>query len=329
MTTTPGTGPRLRTRLKLRQLSTLLAIAEAVSLRGAALSLGVSQPAVSKALRDLEGTVGRALFSRTSRGLVPTAHGVVMIDHARRMGRDVEALERSLEAVDRGSSGHLRLGAIPYVSSDWLRRVTTRMVSEEPRIELQLSEGATDRLLAALRAHELDCIVGRITPGNAGRDLVWRPLFEQTLRIVARAGHRLARRGRRLALRNLADAEWVLPERSTPTRRLLEHVFHDAGLAPPQARIETYALRIVESIVGHTDAIAAVPDDIARQFEQRGSIRALHFQWAMPPICLVWLRSANEDPLISRLARAALCEKGAAIGERQGKMRAPIPRIRS
>lgn len=186
---------RLRSRLKARQLATLVAIAEAGSLRRAAAAMGVSQPALSKALRELEGGVGRALFTRSGRGLVATPHGQAMVDHARRLLNDVDGLASALEAVDGGAGGRLRLGVIPYVSSDWLCGVASRLLDEHPPMSLQISEAATDALLEALRHRQLDAVVGRITPANAGDDLAWRPVFEQTLRVVVRAQHPLLRRG--------------------------------------------------------------------------------------------------------------------------------------
>jgi DNA-binding transcriptional LysR family regulator len=300
-----GMATRLRSRLKARQLATLVAVADAGSLRRAAGSLGVSQPALSKALRELETSVGRQLFARSRQGLAPTPHGEAMIEHARRLLCDVDALAATLDAVDLGAGGRLRIGAIPNVSSDWLGGVAMRLLAETPPIALQVSESSTDALLDALRRRQIDCVVGRITPANAGGDLAWRPVFEQTLRIVVRARHPLLRRGGKPALSVLAGQEWLLPPVATPTRQLLDHVFVQAGLPAPTTRLETYALPLIESIVAGSEMLAAVPDDIAAQFERRGRLRALPLRWPMPPICLAWLRGDEPSPLIRRFERAA------------------------
>lgn len=302
----PATLRRLRSRLKVRQLATLVTVADAGSLRRAAAGLGVSQPALSKALRDMEASAGRALFSRSRLGLSPTAHGVAMIDHARRVLRDIEALAGALDAVDQGAGGRLRLGVIPYVSSDWLRGVASRLIGAQPPIALAITESATDGLLEALRRRRLDCVVGRITPANAGADLAWRAVFEQTLRVVVRATHPLLRRGSRLKLEDLRGLEWILPPAASPTRQLLDEMFLRAGLPVPRTRLETYSLPIIESFVGHAEMLAAVPDDIARQFERRGAIRALHFRWEMPPIGLAWMAEDEPSAVIRRFEEAAL-----------------------
>jgi DNA-binding transcriptional LysR family regulator len=308
---TEATTPtRFRSRLRVRQLATLVAIADAGSLRKAAATLSVSQPALSKSLRDLEESVGRPLFARTRQGLAPTPHGNAVIDYARRLLRGVDALAITLDAIDRGAGGRLRIGVIPNVSSDWLRGVATRLMDGEPPIALQITESATDGLLDSLRRGQLDCVVGRITPANAGRDVAWRPVFEQTLRIVVRQRHPLLRHGTRLKLAHLAGCDWLLPPASTPTRQLLDHVFLEAGLPAPQTRLETYALPVIESFVGNGDLLAAVPDDIAQQFERRGSIRALPFRWPMPPICLAWLAGDEPNPLIRRFESASTSAKG-------------------
>ncbi len=297
---------RLRSRLKVRQLVTLVAIADAGSLRRTAAAMAVSQPALSKSLGDIERSVGRVLFMRTRQGLVPNAHGVAMIDHARRLLRDVDALAATLDAVDSGAGGRLRLGVNPYVSSDWLCDVAKRLLEASPPIALQVSESATDGLLEAMRHRQLDCVIGRITPANAGEDLAWRPVFDQTLRIVVRAKHPLLRHGSRLTLAHLVGQQWLMPPASTPTRQLLDRIFLEAGLPVPVTRLETYSLPIIERFVGDGDMLAAVPDDIVRQLERRGRFQALPFRWVMPPICLAWLAGEGSSPLIDRFARAAI-----------------------
>jgi DNA-binding transcriptional LysR family regulator len=284
----------------------LVTVADAGGLRRGASKLGVSQPALSKALRELESTVGRPLFLRSRQGLQPTAHGVATIEHARRLLRDVDALSATLDAVDVGAGGRLRLGVIPNVSSDWLRAIATRLVEGAPAVALQVVESATDVLLDALRQHKLDCLVGRITPANAGAELSWRPVFEQTLRVVARAGHPLLRRGPNPLLAHLAAQQWVLPPATTPTRELLDHVFIAAGLPKLQTRLETHSLPLIESLVSKGDYLAAVPDDIARQFQRRGGIKAFGFGWKMPPICVAWLAEDEPSPLIARFAKVAV-----------------------
>lgn len=299
----PISASRLRARLKPRQLAALAAIAGAGSLRRAASALGVSQPALSRTLRELEEAVGRPLFQRDPKGLVPTPHGRAAIVHAERHLRDVDALAATLAAIDAGAEGRLRLGVIPSVSSDWLRRTVESLLAGPPAFTLEVTEGPTDVLIAALRAREIDCVVGRVTAAIASSDLRWRPLFEQALRIVVRARHPLLRRGARIELAHLADYEWILPAATTPTRQLVDHLFVQAGLAPPRARLETYALRLLEALVASHDFPAAVPDDIARQLCRDGAIRTLPFAWPMPPICLVWTDASL--PLVTRLGHVA------------------------
>lgn len=299
---------RLRSRIKARQWQTLLAVVEAGSLRQAALALGVSQPALSKTLHDIESTVGRPLFIRSARGLVPTPHGAVVIEHARQSLRAIDALADTLAAVDAGATGRLHVGIIPNLSSDWMRAVAAGLINGAHPLHLQLTEGATDELLHALRSGLLDAALVRITPANAGGDLTWRPLLMQRLKLIVRAGHPLLRLGRRATLRHLLAHPWLLPPAATPTRQRLDQVFLQEGLAPPQTHIETYALPLIESFVVHEACLAAVPHDIARQFERRGGIRALPFEWDMPPVCLAWLEGRGPQRLIRRFEEAALAQ---------------------
>jgi DNA-binding transcriptional LysR family regulator len=302
----------LRSRLKVRQLATLIAIADAGSLRGAAAVLRVSQPALSKTVRELEAVFDRALFVRESRGLRQTSHGTAVIDYARRLLRDVDALTSVLAAVDSGAGGRLRVGAIPYVSLEWLRATLKRMLDAQPPVAIQLVEGATDLLVGRLRNRELDCVIGRVTPTIAADDLETRLLFKQTLRVIVRSGHPLLRKGKRLELAHLRGCEWILAPATTPTRQLLDRVFVQAGLPAPRARLETYVLPIIQSFLSTGDALAALPNDIAQQCVRSGGFRALPFAWEMPPVCLVWLKRDEGNVLVQRFGEAAGLGRDAA-----------------
>jgi DNA-binding transcriptional LysR family regulator len=295
----------LRSRLKLRQLATLVAVAQAGSLRRAAAVLRVSQPALSKALRELETVFGQRLFVREARGLRATPHGAAVIDYARRLLRDVDALCATLEAVDSGAGGRLRIGVIPFLPLDWLQEVLDSLLQGQPAIAPQVMEGGTDLLVEWLRRRDLDCMIGRMTPALAGGDLETRRIFDQTLRVVARSGHPLLRRRGKLALEDLVGWDWILPARSTPTRQAVDRVFVEAGLPVPRARLESYSLQIFQRFLSAGDALAAIPEDTAQRWIRLGELKALPFIWAVPAICMVWLKRDDDSPLIRRFAEAA------------------------
>lgn len=295
----------LRSRLKLRQLATLVAVAQAGSLRRAAAALRVSQPALSKALRELEAVFGRRLFVREARGLRATPHGAAVVDYARRLLRDVDALSATLEAVDSGAGGRLRIGVIPFLPLDWLQEVLDNLLQGQPQIAPQVMEGGTDLLVEWLRRRDLDCMIGRMTPALSGGDLETRRIFDQTLRVVARSGHPLLRRRGKLALEDLVGWDWILPARSTPTRQAVDRVFVEAGLPVPRARLESYSLQIFQRFLPAGDALAAIPEDTAQRWVRQGELKMLPFTWAVPAICMVWLKRDDDSPLIRRFAEAA------------------------
>lgn len=287
----------------MRQLATLIAVADAGSLRSATVVLGFSQPALSKTLRELETVFDRPLFVRESRGLRQTPHGVAVIEYARRLMRDVDALAHTLAAVDSGAGGRLRVGVIPYVATDWLHGTIERVL-QHPSLNLLVLEGATDVLVGWLRQRQLDCVIGRVTPTIASEDLETRRIFQQTLRVIVRTGHPLLSRRGNMALNDLLDYEWLLAPSTTPTRQLIDQVFVQAGLPLPRVRLETYCLPIIQSFLTAGDALAAVPNDIAEQCVRRGGYKILPFSWQLPPVCLVWLKRDQTSPLIRRFSEA-------------------------
>jgi DNA-binding transcriptional LysR family regulator len=295
----------LRSRLRLRQLSALVAVADAASLRKAALALQVSQPALSKTVRELEASFGRALFVRDAKGLKETAHGAAVIQYARRMLREADGIAHALDAIDAGAGGRIRIGTIPTVSVAWLDALVGRLLGSDPPVALQVAEGSTDVLVGALRRRELDCVIGRITPAIVGDDLNTRAVFQQKLRILARAGHPALRGHRAPALKHLVGHPWVLTPPSTPLRQVIDRAFVNEGLPPPIARLETYSLPLILSRVANGDALAAVPDDIAQACAKQGRLRMLPFAWALPPVCLMWLKRDDGVPLLRRFVELA------------------------
>ena len=110
--TEPGDSLSVLKRLKSRQLPLLIALAEAKSLRKAAAELGMTQPAATKLLQDLERTIGFALFERGPRGMQPNTYGEAVIRHARLVVTDLNRTRLELASLSSGATGRIRIGAV-------------------------------------------------------------------------------------------------------------------------------------------------------------------------------------------------------------------------
>jgi LysR family hydrogen peroxide-inducible transcriptional activator len=175
----------------LSQLRALAAVAETLSFREAAATLGRSQPAVSAAVAALERALGAQLVERTTRRVLLTALGEEVARRARGVLEDVESLTASAAAqADGVPAGRLRIGIIPTVAPYVLPPVAAALAGELPGVRPQISEDQTARLLEALGAGRLDVAVLALPAGVAG--LVELPVYREEFLLALPAGHRLA-----------------------------------------------------------------------------------------------------------------------------------------
>lgn len=280
---------RLANRLKQRHLVLLANIARHGTLTRVAAATGISQPAATKALAELEDIFGAPLFLRTGRGLQATPLGELALVRARHLQNDLDVWAREVAALHDGRAAHLHVGVVPYVSSALLTAAISRL-HQRHGVTLTLHRATTDHLVPMLRRHELDCIISRATSTVAQDDLSHRVLYRQRPRLIAhsRLAQRLARRKPDWA--GLAEMDWVLPAANTPTRQLIVEHFIRAGLRSPSPVLEAYSTDVIEGMLSANDALmSVVPEDIAREICQRGKLGMVpwDFSWELPPINLI------------------------------------------
>ncbi|ARP83001.1 hypothetical protein CAL12_20740 [Bordetella genomosp. 8] len=284
-------------RLKIRHFSVLIAIAEHGSVTRAADALGISQSALTQTLAEVENIFGSPLFSRTSRGVVPTELGNMALSRSRRFLQDVEFWEREVQAMSSGYRTHLNLGVVPHLSSALLAR-TVRTLVQQVNLSLTLHRGNTRQLLKLLRERKVDCVVGRLPPDDDLVGLSHRLLYEQRPALVAHPAL-AARLGKRdVQLKDLSSARWLLPLPDTPTRQRLNEEFRKHKLVPPAPIIETESSEVIEEMIASDDGmVSIVPEDVANDFRVRGRVATLdlRLQWMLPAIHII--SEARDQPL--------------------------------
>lgn len=304
---------RVISRLRLRHMPLLLALERQRSVSRVAAEMNLSQPAVTKMLREIEDIFTVPLFTRTRQGLEPTPTGLSVLAHARLALADADALGRELAVIEAGLSGRLRLGVIPYIARPVLDAACTFGLARTPRISVLVREGTTDELVAALRAHELDCVIAR-TFYVPGEDIAQRPLYreEPVLVVPSKVATRLS--GSALDWGRLAERDWILPPPNTPIRRTINTMFAVAGVAQPTPIVETYSIKTMATVMrSHLGAITIVPRGVAAELvEAEGATMLPHpLSWDLPPVGVMWRRESGEDEKI-----AALVASVAAVGGR-------------
>ncbi|MCB2101627.1 MAG: LysR family transcriptional regulator [Rhodobacterales bacterium] len=293
---------RLGAQVKLRQLRILVAIADHGSLVRAGRHLGISQPAVTRCLKELEDLLGLPLFLRTARGVAPTAFGARFIDHAKAMLAELRYAEEDLADVTEAHAGRVAVGTLLAAAPRLLPKAVARLKAERPAITVTVVEGTNDRLLPALRVGDLDLVVGRL-PEAPEDGLDQEVLYTEPIRVVVRAGHPLAgRAGLRLA--DLADCQWILPLPETALRRQIEDDFRAAGVAPPAHPIESVSILTVRTLLLETDCVGVLPSQVILAEEELNLLRALpvDLRSTLRPVGIITRAGRGLTPAAQRFA---------------------------
>jgi len=252
----PRRAAGLAGKVSQRHLRVLVAVAERGTETAAAQQLGVSQPAVTLALQDLEGLAGAELFRRTSRGMAPTAAGDRLAGHAGLALAELAALAQdAADGVER-LQGRLVVGALSLSGTLLVPMAVSRLSRQHPGLQLSVIEGPYDTLLQGLRRGDIDVIVGALHPAPP-EDVAQEWLFDDVLSVVARQGHPLAAR-HALALADLADADWVVPYRRAPSRNALERAMLAAGLHVPDSAIEANTVLMLRGLLSQCDRLSVL-----------------------------------------------------------------------
>lgn len=298
---------RMVARLRMKHLALLLAIEEQRSLTRVAERMATSQPAVTQALAELERLFGSPLFVRSPRGMLPTALGELVLARARTMLADLEHWALDIEAVGCDRSAHLHVGVIPFLPGRMLAQAIGRTRPRGRRISVTLHEDTSDHLLARLRVHELDCVIGRTSAILDMDGLRHTVLYQQEPRLVAhrRLASRLGRKPLQWA--ELAELDWVLGARQTPMREQISDFFLRAGVEPPLPFVESLSAKVIGELVAANErAVSIVPADIAQELVRIAGVGIVRhrFGWTLPPITLFQRQSAAQYEELQLFAQA-------------------------
>lgn len=272
---------QLLNRLRLRQVALLLAIGETRTLRNAAFKLGMTQPAASKMLRELEDAFGEPLFERVGRGLKFTPTGEAVLTAFRGLRNGVASLSRELHELPLGGSGRLLIGSISATSSSPLSDATIRLKQRYPLLSVEIHVDTSDRLIELLRAGKLDLVIGRMPePGSrASRDCIFRPIGEEALALVCACNHPVLREApkKKVSFEALQHYPWIFPLPGSPLREVIEQEFHSHHVPLPQGLIETSSFMTVTGLVAQSEMIAVIPKSVAAVFTRHGLLRGLPY----------------------------------------------------
>jgi DNA-binding transcriptional LysR family regulator len=261
-------------KFRLRHVELIAELYDCRSILKASRRLNLTQPTVTKALRDLETTLNVRLFERSNRGLEPTPYGEIFARHAKIVLAQLRHAAEELESVRVGYSGKVTVGTLLAASASILPDAIALLKKERPQVAISVVVGTYDILVPSLLVGDLDMVLGRLPEQGRSRALVYEEFYAEPICLVTRCGHPLTRR-RRLGLRELTNAAWLLPLPETTLRRQVERAFVEANAPLPKNIIESVSILTNRVLLRKSDCIGVMPYHVALDDVEHGLLAIL------------------------------------------------------
>lgn len=269
--------------MEVDQLRYFLRVAELGSFTKAADDLRISQPALSRSVKKLEGELGRPVFHRKPRSLDLTEAGVFLVARARQVIRLLE--DTRAEIMDDGESGRLRVGAIPTIAPYFLPGILQAFSKNFPRATVTVLEAPTERLLRSCAQGDVDLAIMALPIASGALEV--EELFEEELHLVVAPSHPLARK-KKITVPDLESERFIMLDQ--------EHCLSDSIVSfcrqdatQPVVMERASQLAMVQELVALGHGVSMIPQ-MARAMDR--SRKRVYRSLAAPrpsrKICVVW-----------------------------------------
>ncbi len=255
--------------VKLRHVRAFLAIAAEGGLSVVARAQGITQPALSRTLAELEDLLGQPLFLRQGRRLVLTEGGKIFRRHSALAS---EALEAGAAALRPGTGGALRVGVLPTAATRVFPAVVLRFRTLRPEILLKVETGPHHHLIRLLREGGIDLMIGRLPDVSEMPGLSFEHLYEEDVVLVGRAGHPMAHLP---VAQALAAVPLILPPANALIRRPVDDYLVSLGLTGVAPAVETVSLAVGRGICLASDALWFISRGVIAEELEHGLMQEL------------------------------------------------------
>jgi molybdate transport repressor ModE-like protein len=309
-------------RLRLRHFRLLEIIGQQGSLGAGARELGISQPAATLLLRELEQVFGARLVDRDARGGRLTPAGRRALD---RLVIARSAIDHAIEAAQAPQDlPTLRAGFVQLLGFTALPHVVSSLLAQGTLGYMQIEEGETRTLLRSLAAGELDCVVGWLDESIAAvidLDLfIIEPLWSGQMQVFASAAHPLMER-KRLSVQELAAWPWVVPSPRSRTYDAFQRLFLSNGVAAPRPRVVCPSVHAGLHIVATGNFLGVAPDHLVAAYRGSQALRSLpgkRFALARTHLSFFALKQAADFAPVLHLKQALKRAGGTEVAKAPG-----------
>lgn len=266
--------PQLLNRLRMRQIALLLAVEECSTLRGAAAQLGLTQPAATKMLHELENALGQLLFERAGRSLRLNGAGERVLGYFRGIRGSMEALNRELSELQLGSAGRLAIGSIMAATPGRLTEALVQLKARFPLLAIEIAVDTSDQLMPQLHEGVLEVVIGR--DASERSEHLFRTVDDEALAIVCSCDHPLAAE-RDVDFARLTAFPWILQPSGSPARDVVEREFGEHHRPMPRGLIETGSILTTLSLVARSLMLGAIPATVAQRNAEHGLVATIGY----------------------------------------------------
>lgn len=289
---------RIERRLKLHDVRVLISVVEAGSMHKAAERLGTSQPAISRAIADLESSVGVRLLERSPRGIQPTQYGRVLIRRGVAAFDELRQGVKDIKFLADPSTGELRIGCSDAMAAGPVSAVIVQLARRHPRLVFHVLTGATATLYRALIERNVELVITRATDAVAKEQINVGSLFEDDVVVAAGGQSRWARR-RRIELDELVTEPWTLPPYDSAMGTIVSEAFRARGLTPPSATVVIDSANLRSRLAATGRFLTVMPEFALTLPGKEASVKALPVELpgARRTIRILSLKNQSLSPL--------------------------------
>jgi len=234
---------RIARRLKPQDVRVLIAVVEAGSMHKAAARLRTSQSAISRAIADLEHSVGERLLERSRHGIEPTPYGRVLVKRGVAAFDEFRQGVRDIKFLADPSAGELRIGCTEAMAAGPVLAVIEELTRQHPHLVFRLMTGSILVLYPALTARQVELVISPAPGAIPAEHVNVASLFEDNALVMAGIQSRWAR-WRRIELEELVNEPWTLPAPGSSLGIIVEAAFRARGLPPPAPTVVTESSNI-------------------------------------------------------------------------------------
>jgi DNA-binding transcriptional LysR family regulator len=295
--------------MRLRQIRDFVAVVQSGSLRAAARAIGVSQPAITKSIRQLEAELHVQLLQRNARGAAPTPAGKAFLARAKVIQTELRKAEDDLAPFRGGTQGSVALGIAPAACMIIAPEAIQQFRRRYPDAAVRIVEGVNTALVPLVRDETLDFSIGQSPSAKLDGAIAFKPLFRTELVVVGRRGHPL--RGAK-SLRELAGGSWLMFY-PLGTGAVLERAFQAAGLPLPRPIVQCESYATALALIAKTDTLGLLIPQMTEEPYGQGHLQKFGLDQRIPaPVLGMYSRAGG--PLTP--AAAAMAQAVSAVARR-------------